>query len=61
MSSGHRDSGNVAGALGAYETAPAIMVACEGDDMVLASANEAAREAFGDRCEFGRPMREIAP
>ena len=61
MSSGHHDSGNVAGALGAYETAPAIMVACEGDDMVLASANEAARQAFGDRCEFGRPVWEIAP
>ena len=34
--------------MGAYETAPAIMLACEGDDMVLASANEAARVAFGE-------------
>ena len=42
MSSGHQDSGDIAGALGAYETAPAIMLACEGDEMVLASANEAA-------------------
>ena len=60
MSSGHRNAGDVAGALGAYEIAPAIMLACEGNDMVLASANEAAREAFGERCELGRPMREIA-
>ena len=61
MSQGDGDSGDLAAALDAYETAPAIMLACEGDDMVLASANEAAREAFGDRCEFGRPLREIAP
>ena len=61
MSSGHRNSGDVAGALGAYETAPAIMLACEGSDMVLASANEAARLAFGDRCEFGKPVRDLAP
>jgi len=37
------------------------MLACEGDDMVLASANEAAREALGDRCQFGRPVRELVP
>jgi anti-sigma regulatory factor (Ser/Thr protein kinase)/anti-anti-sigma regulatory factor len=61
MTSGPQGSGDLAGALGAYETAPAIMLACEGDDMVLASANEAAREAFGDRCQFGRPVREMAP
>jgi hypothetical protein len=46
--------------LGAYEAAPAIMLALEGEEMVLASANEAARAAFGDRCEYGRPAREIA-
>jgi len=61
MRRGDGDPGDLAGALDAYETAPAIMLACEGDDMVLASANEAAREVFGDRCEFGRPLREIAP
>jgi anti-sigma regulatory factor (Ser/Thr protein kinase)/anti-anti-sigma regulatory factor len=61
MTSGDGNSGDLAGALGAYEKAPAIMLACEGDDMVLASANEAARVAFGDRCEFGRPVREMAP
>ena len=61
MSHGDGDPGDLAGALDAYETAPAIMLACEGNDMVLASANEAARDAFGDRCEFGKPLREIAP
>ena len=61
MSSGPQGPGDLGGALGAYETAPAIMLACEGDDMVLASANEAAREAFGDRLQFGRPVREMAP
>ena len=61
MSPGDAGSGDPAGALGAYETAPAIMLACEGDDMVLASANEAAREAFGERCEFGRPVRDLVP
>ncbi len=61
MRPGDEGSGDLAGALGSYETAPAIMLACEGDDMVLASANEAAREAFGDRCEFGRPVRELVP
>ena len=46
MSHGDGDPGDLAGALDAYETAPAIMLACEGDDMVLASANEAAREVL---------------
>ena len=61
MSSGQQDSGDIAGALGAYETAPAIMLACEGDEMVLASANEAARQALGHHCEFGRPVHELVP
>jgi serine phosphatase RsbU (regulator of sigma subunit)/anti-anti-sigma regulatory factor len=61
MSSSNQDSGEIAGALGAYETAPAIMLACEGDEMVLASANEAARAALGDHFELGRPVRELAP
>ena len=61
MSSSNQDSGDIAGALGAYETAPAIMLACEGDEMVLASANEAARAALGDHFELGRPVRELAP
>lgn len=60
MSSGRQDSGDLSGALDAYEAAPAIMLALEGEEMVLASANEAARAAFGDRCEFGRPARELA-
>src|SRR3954466_1527590 len=61
MRPGDASSGDVAGALGAYEKAPAIMLACEGDDLVLASANEAARAAFGERCQFGRPVRDIVP
>ncbi len=61
MGSHHRNSGDIAGALGAYETAPAIMLACEGEEMVLASANEAARHALGRECEFGRPVRDLAP
>ena len=60
MSSGRQDSGDLSGALDAYEAAPAIMLALEGEEMVLASANEAARAAFGDRCEYGRSAREIA-
>lgn len=59
--SSDQDSGDVAGALDAYENAPAIMLACEGDEMVLASANEAARAVLGEQCEFGRPVREMAP
>lgn len=51
----------MAGVVGAYETAPAIMLACEGEEMVLASANEAARAALGERFQFGRPVREMAP
>jgi anti-sigma regulatory factor (Ser/Thr protein kinase)/ABC-type transporter Mla MlaB component len=61
MSSGHADSGDLAGALAAHEAAPAITLSWVGEDLVLASANEAARHAFGDRCTLGRPVREIAP
>ncbi len=50
-----QDSGDLAGALDAYETAPAIMLACEGDEMVLASANEAAREPCSARPVRVRP------
>ncbi len=60
MSSG-QDSGDVAGALDAYENAPSMMVACEGQEMVLASANEVARAALGEHFEFGRPVRDLAP
>ncbi len=59
MSSGRPDSGDLSGALDAYEAAPAVMLALEGEEMVLASANEAARAAIGERCEYGRPAREI--
>ena len=61
MSSSNQDSGDIAGALGAYETAPAIMLACEGDEMVLASANEAARAALGDGFELAGPFARWPP
>jgi anti-sigma regulatory factor (Ser/Thr protein kinase)/anti-anti-sigma regulatory factor len=64
MNAGQWDSGDVSGALGAYASAPAVMLAFEGCDaehLVLASANDAARAAFGDLCEYGRRAHEMAP
>ena len=64
MSAEHWGPGDVSGALGAYESAPAVMLAFEGEigeDLVLASANDAARSALGELCEYGRRASEMTP
>jgi anti-sigma regulatory factor (Ser/Thr protein kinase)/anti-anti-sigma regulatory factor len=64
MSSEFGDPGDLSAVLDAYAAAPAVMLAFEGDEgdeMVLASANDAARAAFGELCEYGRPARELTP
>lgn len=56
-----REYGDAMGALAAYEASPAIMLACAGPDLVVASANAAARAMFPGRSPVGRPALEVAP
>jgi anti-sigma regulatory factor (Ser/Thr protein kinase)/anti-anti-sigma regulatory factor len=61
MSARHPDLGDLDGALAAYETSPSLLLACEGPDLVVRSANAAARSALDGARSIGRPAHEVAP
>ncbi len=60
MSASRHDPGDLEGALAAYESAPTPMLACSGPDLVVASANAAARAVAEGWKAVGKPVREVA-
>jgi anti-sigma regulatory factor (Ser/Thr protein kinase)/anti-anti-sigma regulatory factor len=55
----HDDVGDVGGALDAYDAAPTMILAFDGPELRLTSANAAARAALDGRVSYGAGLHEV--